>query len=216
MNKEEIKYFRKKHNLKQGDLAEIANASLRSVQNWEGGVRNMSKNTALLLSEWEKKQPNEGSYRMEISPSKHTQFMEVEYVPISVLAGRLSGHHDCDAHERDLRVLPKEPESEKYLVVDVEGDSMDDNTRRSICDGDEILIKEHVIHNGDKLPIRDNLFIIVSAEGTVIKQITEHNTDKGYIKCHSFNPLYEDFIINLKEVYFLYLFKKIVGRKPTF
>lgn len=216
MNKEEIREFRKKYNLKQGDLAQIVNASLRSVQNWEGGVRNMSKNTELILKEWEKNKNLPEGYKMEISPSKHTQFMEVEYIPISVLAGRLSGMDDMNIYEKDIRVLPKESDNGNYLVVNVEGDSMDDNTRRSICDGDEILIKEYIIHNGDKLPIRDNLFIIVSAEGTIIKQITEHNTEKGYIKCHSFNPLYEDFKINLKEVFHLYLFKKIVGRKPTF
>ena len=38
----------------------------------------------------------------------------------------------------------------------------------------------------------------------MLKEIIKHDAEKGIIYCHSINPKYEDFKINLKEVRFLY------------
>jgi hypothetical protein len=114
-------------------------------------------------------------------------------------------------------LVPKEFETGKYLVIEVNGDSMDDGTRRSIIEGDKLLIKEleRSLWNS-KLNFKRYVFAIVHKDGIVIKEITDHNPQKATITCHSWNPIYEDFILKLSDVYQLYYVKKIVERKPTF
>lgn len=53
MNAKEIKEYRKRHNLSQSQLANIAKCSLRTVQYWEKGVRNIPEVTADLLKFYE-------------------------------------------------------------------------------------------------------------------------------------------------------------------
>lgn len=49
MDAEKLKEYRKRHNLSQSQLATIAKCSLRTVQYWEKGVRNIPEATADLL-----------------------------------------------------------------------------------------------------------------------------------------------------------------------
>ena len=49
MDAEKLKEYRKRHNLSQSQLANIAKCSLRTVQYWECGVRNIPEATADLL-----------------------------------------------------------------------------------------------------------------------------------------------------------------------
>lgn len=60
MNAKEIKEYRKRHNLSQSQLANIAKCSLRTVQYWEKGVRNIPEVTADLLKFYESH--NEAAY----------------------------------------------------------------------------------------------------------------------------------------------------------
>ena len=96
---------------------------------------------------------------------------------------------------------------------DVDGDSMDDNTRDAICDRDIVLGREIKRELWKcKLHIKEWEFVIVHTEGITIKRIVEHDIETGQIKCHSFNPFYEDFDLNLEDVIELYNVIKIVDR----
>ncbi len=156
------------------------------------------------------------SLKNEVNQISNDNYMMVEYADLSASAGTLGGATLDNLPDSKIRLVPKEYEKGNYLVVRVNGDSMNDGTLRSLIDGDEILIQEHFLHTGDKLPIRNNLFVIVSNEGSVIKQITEHNTLENTITCHSFNPVYEDFKLNLDDVYQIFIYKKIIRRKPLY
>src|SRR5690606_21320356 len=126
----------------------------------------------------------------EITPIPTDAYMMVEYVDLSASAGAL-GLTDIEMlPETKLRLVPREFDRGNYLVVRVNGDSMVDGTDVSIPDGAEILVKEYHLEPGEKLPIRGNLFVICSSEGNVFKQITEHNLEEGFIRCHSYNPKY--------------------------
>lgn len=50
-----IKQFRKKHKLSQRALAELLGVNIRSVQRWETGERNPSKQTLKMLELLDKK-----------------------------------------------------------------------------------------------------------------------------------------------------------------
>lgn len=165
---------------------------------------------------------NEGFHKLfdkkqkqEVTPIPYEDYMMVEYVDLSASAGPLGGSNLDVLPEKKKRLVPKEFDNGNYLVVRVDGDSMVDGSMSSIPDGTEILVKEHILENGDKLPIRGNLFVICSSEGNVFKQIVEHNTEIGYIRCHSYNPNYPDYNIPLNEVHQIFVYKKIVSYRPS-
>src|SRR5690606_35178329 len=97
----------------------------------------------------------------EITPIPYEDYMMVEYVDLSASAGMLGGSNVDVLPDSKKRLVPWEFERGNYLVVRVNGDSMTDGTDISIPDGVEILVKEYVLENGDKLPIRGNLFVVV-------------------------------------------------------
>lgn len=139
-------------------------------------------------------------------------YMEVEFRDLSVAAGPLS-MTDQKAPKKTM-LVPREYDKGEYLVVRVEGPSMEDGTIYSIPNGANILIKRMYLENGDRLPIRDNLFVIDAKDGQALKQIIEHNTEEGYIICHSYNPEFNDYRVNLEDVFGFYIFRKIVGFRP--
>lgn len=153
--------------------------------------------------------------KSEVSPVPYDNYMVVEYADLSTAAGKLGVENPAILPEMKKRLVPKEFDNGNYLVVKVDGDSMDNGTNISIPDGTEILIKEYYLNNGDKLPIRNNLFVIVSKTGTVFKQISEHNTEEGYIICHSYNSKYKDFKIEMNEVIQIFIYRKIVSFRPS-
>ncbi|MCJ2380668.1 S24/S26 family peptidase [Parabacteroides sp. AGMB00274] len=120
-------------------------------------------------------------------------------------AGYMSGYAD----EEYVETLPKIPwivDKEykgRYISFEVKGDSMDDGLKHSYEQGDILLCREI---NPDywkcKLHIHqwDAFVIVHKTEGIVVKQIIDHDVEKGIITVHSFNPIYEDYKIDLREV----------------
>jgi transcriptional regulator with XRE-family HTH domain len=147
--------------------------------------------------------------------SDNLNFMNVPLVPIRGQAGYLTGYGDMEYIE-SLPTLPVIVDREykgKYRCFEVEGDSMDDDTRSAICDRDIVLGREIKRELWKcKLHIRDWSFIIVHKDGISIKSIVEHDVDRGIIRCHSKNNFYEDFYLNLDDVIELYNMIKIVDR----
>lgn len=100
----------------------------------------------------------------------------------------------------------------KYVAFEVKGDSMDDRSYRSICEGDLVLGRElQKEYWTSRLHIPKVFIIVHKEEGVVIKEIVEHDVETGRILCHSWNPLpeYEDFELNLKDVFQLFYIKEI-------
>lgn len=151
--------------------------------------------------------------KSEITPKAESDYMMVEYVDLRASAGRLGGADIDLLPETHIRLVPKEYKNGGFLVVRVDGDSMDDGTKRSLCDGDEVLIKEKKDFQVKDLPIKKTVFVITSREGNVLKQIKEINTEEGYIICHSFNPIYPDFKMELSDIYQIFIVCKVVARQ---
>lgn len=150
----------------------------------------------------------------KVTAVPHDDYMIVEYEDLSTAAGHL-GIQDLNLlPDTKKRLVPREFERGKYLVVRVDGHSMDNGTSISIPDGTEILIRELPLDIDARLPIRNNLFVIVSKDGVVLKQITEHNIEEGYIKCHSYNPEFKDYKIPLTDIIQIFIYRKIVSFRP--
>ena len=134
-----------------------------------------------------------------------TNVMMVPLVNQYAHAGYMSGYAD----EEYVETLPKIPwivDKEykgRYISFEVKGDSMDDGLKHSYEQGDILLCREI---NPDywkcKLHIHqwDAFVIVHKTEGIVVKQIIDHDVEKGIITVHSFNPIYEDYKIDLREV----------------
>lgn len=154
--------------------------------------------------------------RMEVIPVTDLQFMSVPLVPISAHAGYPSTYGDV-GYIDTLPTFPVIVDREykgKYRVFEVSGDSMDNGQREAICDKDKILGRE--VRRDlwtSKLHINDWFFVIVHREeGIIVKQIIDHDVEKGLIVCHSLNPLFDDFVVHLNDVSELYNVIKIVDR----
>ena len=142
-------------------------------------------------------------------------YINVPLVPVRGKAGYLTGYGDMEYIESlsTRQVIIDKEYKGRYLCFEVDGDSMDDGTRASICDRDIVLgreVKRELWEN--KLQIKDWNFIIVHKEGISIKNIIEHDCDTSIIKCHSLNSLYDDFDLRLDDVVELYNLIKIVDR----
>ena len=119
-------------------------------------------------------------------------------------AGYLSGFAETDYMEA-LPRIPIMADHElrgEYVAFEVRGDSMDDQTDESLKEGD-ILVCRRIRQEywQYKLHINKWDFVIVHrTEGVLVKRIVDHDVDRGEIHLHSLNPMYPDFMLNLRDV----------------
>ena len=152
----------------------------------------------------------------EVMPIPEQSYMMVEYADLAVSAGMLGGDFSESFVEKlpetHKRIIPREYREGNYLVVRVNGDSMDDGTKRSLSDDDEILIRLWT-DGMDTLPIHNKLFVLTTRSGHIVKQITKIDRKKQQITCHSFNPLYPDQFVDFEEIIQVFTVEKIVNSK---
>ena len=160
---------------------------------------------------------NEPTSKYEAKQVSEQGFQMADFLPIEAQAGYLDGLESQTVQELDQMLIPKEFEKGSYLIVEISGDSMNDGSARAIQDGDKLLVKELQKHHWkNKLHYKQYLFIIMSREGVVCKQVTGHDIETGQLTCHSWNDLYKDYTVNLEDVYKLFYVKKIVERRIKF
>lgn len=120
-------------------------------------------------------------------------------------AGYLAGYGDA-VYMESLPKIPWVVDHEykgRYVCFEVRGDSMDDGLKHSYEQGDILLCREILpIYWRYKLHYNKwNAFVVVHKTlGIVVKQIIDQDVENGIITCHSFNPIYEDFKVDLREV----------------
>ena len=114
-------------------------------------------------------------------------YMNVPVIHIKAQCGYLAGYGDAEYINTlpTMPVIVDQTYHGKYRIFEAEGDSMDDGSRNSICDGDKLLCRE--VRRDlwlPKLHINDWYFVIVHrTKGISIKQITAQD-DSGNITCH--------------------------------
>lgn len=135
------------------------------------------------------------------------QLENIVYAPLVsqyAYAGYISGYAD-EEYIENLPVVPFIADHEakgNYVAFEVRGDSMDNGTDEGYMEGDRLLGREIPpdLWANSKLHIRKWDFIIVHTEGILIKRIIAHDVDKHLITIHSLNEMYEDKVLDLKDV----------------
>ena len=136
--------------------------------------------------------------------------MKVHFVPVHAYAKYIDDQRDAIDYEGpDYFYFPvSQIYHGNYKAFEIKGDSMDNDTRASLANGDVVLGRELSIELW-KSPLHINDFphwIIVLDNTIICKQIIKHDVTSGEITCHSLNsdPAYADFTLNLNEVRELY------------
>ena len=145
------------------------------------------------------------------------EWIEVPLMPYKARAGVLAGFGDPDWREgkQTMQILVDRRLRGDYLIYEVEGDSMDDGTINAFLEGDFLLCR--VLPKSDwqyGIKKRTATFCVIATdtEGVVLKQITRHDKADGIITCHSLNPAYDDYEVNLSDVQAIFYVERLAQR----
>ena len=224
--KERLADFLSYKGIGQDKFAQIANLSRGFANNVGDSIRQSSLNkikaafpelNTLWLTSGVGNMINQPA--PSIQPNAHVvenlNYMNVPVIHIKARCGYLAGYGDAEYIDSlpTMPVIVDKTYHGKYMIFEAEGDSMDDGTRSSICDGDKLLCRE--VRRDlwlPKLHINDWYFVIVHrTDGIAIKQITNQD-EYGNITCHSLNDMFNDYIVNLDDVLEIYNVIKVVER----
>ncbi len=133
--------------------------------------------------------------------------MRVPFIPVKAYAKYIDEYRDADVLEEgyeEFDFIVDKIGHGRYFAFEIKGDSMDDDTKRSLSNGDIVLARElgHE-HWINKLHTEDFPNWIIVLNNTILcKQIVSQDIEKGTITCHSLNssPEYSDFTLKLDNV----------------
>lgn len=133
--------------------------------------------------------------------------MRVPFIPIKAYAKYIDECRDAEFVENEFEefdfIVDKIGHG-RYFAFEIKGDSMDNDTKRSLSDGDIVLARElGKEHWRNKLHTEDFPNWIIILNNTVLcKQIISQDLEKGTIVCHSLNPSpeYADFELKLDDI----------------
>lgn len=140
----------------------------------------------------------------DLKPKNYPAYIEVKVVEIKARAGYADSYYS-EEYLKDMPTVLIESDREykgRYLAFEVENDSMEPE----YYECDTVICREIKRDLWQyKLHFKDYDFVIAhGTKGIFFKEITDHNVETGEITCHSLNPDYMDFTLNLKEVTALY------------
>lgn len=157
--------------------------------------------------------PHRAPKEVEVVPPGSRIVQRLPIIPIKAQAGvgkgflydRDESQDPEDVYEEfdTMEVALERGVSDRYKLFRVTGNSMDDDSKRSICDGDVVLCREVYPEDwgygliNTKYPY---VVIVIEDEGILIKELIKHSRKKNTITLHSLNSNYEDFTKSLRDI----------------
>lgn len=157
--------------------------------------------------------PHRAPKEVEVVPPGSRIVQRLPIIPIKAQAGvgkgflydRDESQDPEDVYEEfdTMEVSLERGVSDRYKLFRVTGNSMDDDSKRSICDGDVVLCREVYPEDwrygliNTKYPY---VVIVIEEEGILIKELIKHSRKENTITLHSLNSNYEDFTKSLSDV----------------
>lgn len=231
MNGTEIREKREKLGLTQKELADLIGASRETIINYEKGKAIPKSKTEILQKVLEPQpvqeaaMPNSESNLITAADNFENKngnkfielpngqyYMLMPLAEFKIQAGFLNCFQDVD-FLMDLSqhgILVDKPVQGRYVAFRVNGDSMDDGSSEAITRNSIVSTRELQRHLWmDKLRYRDFPYWVIyttQSKMPLLKEIIDHNTEEGYILCHSLNdsPEFSDFKLHLNDVQALF------------
>lgn len=229
MEAQEIKQRREELGLTQKELGDLIGASRETIINYEKG-RPIPRSKIEILnkvlepdsiyvkpikaSEVVKPADNfenkNGNAFIELPNGQF--YMLMPLAEFKIQAGFLNNYQDAD-FLMDLSqhgILVDKPVQGRYVAFRVNGDSMDDGSSNAITRNSIVSTRELQRHlwNG-KLRFKDFPYWVIyttQSKMPLLKEIVDHNTEEGYIVCHSLNdsPEFSDFRLHMNDIQALF------------
>lgn len=187
-------------------IAQNTGISDQTIQNYRDGKTRPKGSNLIILSKYLGLDigENESAPYNEIKPKLYKTHIAVKLVNIKARAGYCQAYYS-EEYLKDLPTVLIEADENyrgNYLAFEVDGDSMEPE----YLPGDVVVCREisrdlwqHTLH------FKDWDFVIAhGTNGIMLKEIIAHDVGTGDIICHSINPEKADFVLNLREVAFLY------------
>lgn len=232
MDATQIREKREQLGLTQKELADLIGASRETIINYEKGraipkskqdilqkvlqpkaspdtVQEVA-NEADMAKPAEKFENKNGNKFIELPNGQY--YMLMPLAEFKIQAGFLSSYQDVD-YLMDLSqhgIVVDKPVQGRYVAFTVNGDSMDDGSSDAITRNSIVSTRELQRHLWqDKLRYRDFPYWVIyttQSKMPLLKEIIDHNTDEGYIECHSLNdsPEFSDFKLYINDIQALF------------
>lgn len=135
--------------------------------------------------------------------------MKVPLLNIPAQAGFADNYQDVEylSNVSEFHsVVVNEVHKGRYFAFVARNDSMDNGTSESIMPNSIVTVRELIReHWSDKLWYTKRPYWVIATKQSsypLLKQIIDHNTEKGLITCHSLNdaPEYQDFELSMNDI----------------
>lgn len=133
--------------------------------------------------------------------------MRVPFIPVKAYAKYVDEFRDAEFfgnEYEEFEFIVDKIGHGRYFAFEIKGDSMDDDSKRSLSNGDIVLARElSKEHWRNKLHTDDYPNWIIVMNNTILcKQITAQDIDRCTITCHSLNssPEYADFDLKMNDI----------------
>ena len=132
--------------------------------------------------------------------------MRVPLIPIKAYAKYVDEYRDAEFVNdlEEVEFIVDKIGMGRYYAFEIKGDSMDDGSKRSICDKDIVLARElPKDYWRDRLRNDEYPFWIILIGNTIVcKQIIKQDLERCEITCHSLNssPEYADFTLSMNDI----------------
>jgi hypothetical protein len=240
----QIKQRREELGLTQKELGDLIGASRETIINYEKGrpipkskseilhkvlepaaAYNKIVNSEEVVSVTDDFENKNGNRFIQLPNGQY--YMLMPLAEFNVQAGFLGIYQDAD-FMMDLSqhgILVDKPVKGRYVAFRVNGDSMDDGSSNAITRNSVVSTRELQRHHWEgKLRYRDFPYWVIyttQSKMPLLKEIIEHNTEEGYITCHSLNdsPEFTDFRLHLNDIQALFYVidvNKTVSRKSFY
>ena len=189
MSGDDVRRILEENDFQLNEIAEKLNISPQNLNNWLN-VKDIKVSTLEKIAT----AINKSIYFFFETDKGNVSVPEVSHdVTVAPLisqyayAGYLSGYADHDYLEAQPHyVAARRHNGGNYVAFEVRGDSMDDGTKRSICEGDILLGRELKRDLWQfKLHIPRVFIIVHKTDGICCKEIIAHDVEKGIITCHT-------------------------------
>lgn len=207
MNAIEIKEYRKRNNLTQNQLADIVESSVRAVQSWEQGQRNITQGAIKLMKVYEDSNTitlnDDGEKVSILKPNKDAPELTGYYYPnVSASAGL-----DISTLNQELEKVPIYlPNFGKDIdFINVYGDSMYPKYNAGEIIGIKLIEFQYLNYGYP--------YVVIFKNGDAYIKYVKKGKDENHVLLESENTFYEPREFNIDLIQNFYSIRGVIKKE---